>query len=104
MTALRAHRHLPAIGLMLAVITAALYWPITHHPFIIFDDADYITDNAFVNTGLSRANFVWAFHGAHAANWRRSASRSAVRGLGGGLLVAEGDSWFDYPFFDVLQE
>ena len=35
---------------------------------------------------------------------RRSASRSAVRGLGGGLLVAEGDSWFDYPFFDVLQE
>ena len=34
---------------------------------------------------------------------RRSAVRSAVRGLGG-LIVAEGDSWFDYPFFDVLQE
>ncbi len=34
---------------------------------------------------------------------RRRAVRGAARGLGG-LLVAEGDSWFDYPFFDVLQE
>jgi lysophospholipase L1-like esterase len=30
-------------------------------------------------------------------------ARSAVAGSGG-LLVAEGDSWFDYPFFDVLEE
>ena len=34
---------------------------------------------------------------------RRRAARGAALGLGG-LLVAEGDSWFDYPFFDVLQE
>jgi len=34
---------------------------------------------------------------------RRAAARAAARGLGG-LLVAEGDSWFDYPFFDVLEE
>lgn len=34
---------------------------------------------------------------------RRARKRSAVAGTGG-LLVAEGDSWFDYPFFDVLEE
>lgn len=34
---------------------------------------------------------------------RRRAVRGAASGIGG-LLVAEGDSWFDYPFFDVLQE
>ena len=69
MTDARTQKHLLAVGLILAVVTAALYWPITNHPFIVFDDADYVTDNAFVNTGLNWANFIWAFHGAHAANW-----------------------------------
>ena len=40
---------------------------------------------------------------ALARRQRRRAARGAVTGLRG-LLVAEGDSWFDYPFFDVLQE
>ena len=31
-------------------------------------------------------------------------SRRRLRGPGPGLIVAEGDSWFDYPFFDVLEE
>jgi lysophospholipase L1-like esterase len=38
---------------------------------------------------------------------RRARRRRAVRlqALASpGLLVAEGDSWFDYPFFDVLEE
>jgi hypothetical protein len=36
---------------------------------------------------------------------RARAARRRVRRRGGaGLLVAEGDSWFDYPFFDVLEE
>jgi len=34
----------------------------------------------------------------------RAARRRGARGLSAGLLVAEGDSWFDYPFFDVLEE
>lgn len=38
---------------------------------------------------------------------RRSRKRRGVRPQAladPGLLVAEGDSWFDYPFFDVLEE
>ena len=55
--------------LVLALGTAALYWPITHHPFILFDDDEYVADNNHVNTGLSWTNCVWAFDGPHAANW-----------------------------------
>jgi lysophospholipase L1-like esterase len=48
-----------------------------------------------------------------AAKARRAARRAARRGpmlagaapaAQGGVLVAEGDSWFDYPFYDVLEK
>ena len=34
---------------------------------------------------------------------RRSALAAAARKPKLGLLIAEGDSWFDYPFYDVLE-
>ena len=57
------------ICLALALGTAALYWPITSHPFILFDDEEYITVNKHVITGLSWDNFRWAFTNNEAANW-----------------------------------
>lgn len=57
-----------SVAITLFLATCALFWPITSHPFIIFDDPQYILDNPGVNTGLSRSNFFWAF-GMHAANW-----------------------------------
>ena len=57
------------ICLVLALGTAALYWPITHHPFIIYDDEQYVTGNTHVTTGISWTNFVWAFTSGEAANW-----------------------------------
>ncbi len=57
------------ICLALALGTAALYWPITHHPFIIFDDEQYISANNHVATGLNATNFVWAFTTSEQANW-----------------------------------
>jgi len=41
------------ICLALAVVTAALYWPITHYGFVNFDDDDYITNNSHVQAGLT---------------------------------------------------
>jgi protein O-mannosyl-transferase len=57
------------ICLALAVVTAALYWPITHYGFINFDDDDYITNNSHVQAGLTWAGVVWAFQTGAAANW-----------------------------------
>jgi tetratricopeptide (TPR) repeat protein len=57
------------ICLALALGTAALYSPITTHPFIIFDDEQYITANPHVASGLSWTNAVWAFKSGEQANW-----------------------------------
>jgi tetratricopeptide (TPR) repeat protein len=58
-----------AVCLALAVITAALYLPVTHHDFVNFDDDDYITNNSRVQAGLTWAGAVWAFQTGAAANW-----------------------------------
>src|SRR3984885_2977956 len=69
MTDARPKNYFTAICLVLALGTAALYWPITRHPFVIYDDAQYVTGNTHVTTGLSWPNFVWAFKNSEAANW-----------------------------------
>ncbi|HEV2693680.1 MAG TPA: tetratricopeptide repeat protein [Verrucomicrobiae bacterium] len=69
MTAERSPKHFALICLVLALGTAALYWPITNHPFILYDDEQYITTNVHVTTGLSWENFKWAFTTGEAANW-----------------------------------
>jgi tetratricopeptide (TPR) repeat protein len=70
MPAARPDRKLFALlCVVLALGTAALYWPITGHPFILYDDEQYITANPHVTTGLSWANFLWAFQNGEAANW-----------------------------------
>lgn len=68
--AMRAGRGFFAlICLVLALGTAMLYWPITHHPFVQFDDEQYIVGNPHVTGGLSTTNLVWAFTTSEQANW-----------------------------------
>jgi tetratricopeptide (TPR) repeat protein len=57
------------ICLALAVVTFAVYWPMTHHDFILFDDQQYVTENPHVQAGLTGAGVVWAFTNDVAANW-----------------------------------
>lgn len=57
------------ISLVLALGTLALYWPVTHQPFVQFDDEQYIVGNPHVTSGWSATNFVWAFTTSEQANW-----------------------------------
>jgi len=57
------------ICLALALVTTALYWPISHHDFVNFDDDDYITNNSHVQAGLTWGGVIWAFQTGAAANW-----------------------------------
>jgi tetratricopeptide (TPR) repeat protein len=57
------------ICLMLALVTAALYWPMLRHPFINVDDEQYITSNPHVQAGFTWPGIVWAFENTEAANW-----------------------------------
>ncbi len=57
------------VCLVLALVTLALYWPVTHHAFIDFDDGDYLTENPVVQAGLTWHGVAWAFTNTEAANW-----------------------------------
>jgi tetratricopeptide (TPR) repeat protein len=60
---------LTLICLALALVTAALYWPITRNGFVNFDDEMYIVDNPHITSGLTWTNVVWAFQSGEQANW-----------------------------------
>jgi tetratricopeptide (TPR) repeat protein len=59
----------PAVCLVLAAITFAVFGQTLRHEFINFDDGDYVYGNAMVIRGLTLKGIVWAFTTAHAANW-----------------------------------
>ncbi|MGO8931088.1 MAG: tetratricopeptide repeat protein [Limisphaerales bacterium] len=55
-------------GLVLALVTLGVYWPVRNHAFINYDDPVYVTENRHVQAGLSRPGLAWAFlnlHGEH---------------------------------------
>ena len=67
-----ASKPLPAIYmwcLLLAVTTLAVYSPVIAHPFINYDDRDYVTENQHVQAGLSAQTIAWAFTSTDQANW-----------------------------------
>ncbi|HZL13562.1 MAG TPA: tetratricopeptide repeat protein [Verrucomicrobiae bacterium] len=66
---LTKHQLFAAICLGLALGTFAVYWPMTHHDFVSFDDQAYITSNQHVLSGLTWTNVVWAFKSTESANW-----------------------------------
>ena len=55
--------------LLLALATLAVFLPVARQGFVNYDDSDYVTENAHVLSGLTRANVVWAFTTGHASNW-----------------------------------
>lgn len=57
------------VGGLLCLLTLATYWPVFQHGFISYDDADYVTENAHVQAGLTWEGVSWAFRSTEAANW-----------------------------------
>ena len=57
------------LTLLLVGATLALYFPAGHHPFVNYDDDEYVTDNVHVRSGLDWSVFGWAFTTYTAVNW-----------------------------------
>jgi len=57
------------ICLFLFIVILAVYWRITSHEFINYDDGLYVTENLNVQAGLTLESIKWAFTTDHAANW-----------------------------------
>ena len=55
--------------LLLAAVVFAVYFPALSHPFVIFDDVDYVTQNRQVQQGLTPATFRWALTSLQYSNW-----------------------------------
>jgi protein O-mannosyl-transferase len=49
------------IGILLVLLTAAVYAPVRNHEFINFDDGGYVSENLHVKDGLSPGSIQWAF-------------------------------------------
>jgi len=55
-----AHARL-IVGALLVLATVTAFWPLKDNDFVHYDDPPYITDNVFVQSGLSYKSLVWAF-------------------------------------------
>ncbi|SPE57173.1 putative Tetratricopeptide TPR_2 repeat protein [Verrucomicrobia bacterium] len=62
-------RRTAIIASLLATVTLAVFWPVCHHDFLSYDDAEYVTDNPHVLSGLSWANLGWALGATRTCNW-----------------------------------
>ena len=58
-----------ALSVLLALATIALYSPVIGHPFVVFDDREYVTANPHIHDGLNWNTLKWAFTSNDAANW-----------------------------------
>ena len=53
----------------LAALTWIVYLPVRHFAFVNWDDPSYLTDNAYVQAGLTWPNVVWALTTTHSPYW-----------------------------------
>jgi protein O-mannosyl-transferase len=58
-----------AIGIALAAAVLLALSPTLTNGLTGYDDPDYVTSNAHVNTGVTWTNIRWAFTAPHASNW-----------------------------------
>jgi len=66
---IRPSRAILVSCLLLIALTAAVYSPVTHYPFINYDDPDYVSQNKHIQGGLSWQTVTWAMTATDAANW-----------------------------------
>jgi Tfp pilus assembly protein PilF len=57
------------LGLLLVLVTIALYAPVARAPFLNYDDALHVTDNPHVRAGLTWKTFIWAFKTGETSDW-----------------------------------
>lgn len=57
------------VALFLVAITVLAYWPTFSNGFINYDDPGYVTQNHFLQPGLTLNNIAWAFRATIMANW-----------------------------------
>ncbi|HEY6838803.1 MAG TPA: tetratricopeptide repeat protein [Geobacteraceae bacterium] len=58
-----------AVFAAITATTLLAYWRLPANLFVVYDDPEYITENIYVNKGLTWQGVVWAFSAVHEGNW-----------------------------------
>ncbi len=58
-----------SVGVALVAATLLVFCPCFDHPFVNFDDEDYVTQNRHVEAGLTADSIRWAFTTFDCGNW-----------------------------------
>ncbi|MFH1673235.1 MAG: hypothetical protein ABIF87_07405 [Pseudomonadota bacterium] len=66
---MRPDRSKLIVCLFLIVATISVFWQVSKHDFVNYDDHKYVTDNRRVQAGLTWEGTTWAFTTFHASNW-----------------------------------
>jgi tetratricopeptide (TPR) repeat protein len=53
------------IPVLLALLVIVTYLPVRNHDFVNYDDPDYVTNNAYVQQGITQQSVGWAFKNLH---------------------------------------
>ena len=61
--------HLFLVYAVLALASLIAYEPVHRNKFINYDDNDYVAENPYVRSGITRESVIWAFTTRHASNW-----------------------------------
>jgi Flp pilus assembly protein TadD len=62
-------RRASSIGLVLAALVLAVYWPVRHYYFLCYDDPEYVTDKPDVKAGLTWPSIRYALTTGVVGNW-----------------------------------
>lgn len=65
----RSYHQTLVISLFLTLLTAAAFWQLPGHDFITIDDNVYVTNNSYVDAGLTAKSIRWAFTTVKAEFW-----------------------------------
>ena len=57
------------ISFVLILTTLVVFWEVTNHGFLNYDDNQYVTQNHHVQAGLTLKSIKWAFTSAEFYNW-----------------------------------
>ena len=66
---IRSYRLALVISLFLTLAIAAVFWQLPGHDFVTIDDNIYVTDNPYVDAGLTAKSIRWAFTTVQAEFW-----------------------------------
>jgi len=66
------------LGLLLAGVTLALYWPLTRFGLVYYDDPLFLTDAPEIQSGLNVHSVAWSFGSVILGNWHPLTTLSFV--------------------------